>query len=250
MKGGKLSEEHKKKISEARKGLKHSEETKKKMSISSQDYFCSEETKKKISNAKQGHLVSLETRQKISNTLKGRKLPEEHKKKIGLRSKGKVLSEETKEKMSKAHKGKKFSEEHKRKISKSRKGFISSEETRKNLSLGMIKAIQNGWNPHSNYKNGFYDSKNNGKVWYRSSYELAYMKYLDLIEEPWEYEKHRIDLGDCFYLPDFYLPYRDEFHEVKGYPQGLVKIEKFRKLYPVKKLIIIGLEEMKLLEVS
>lgn len=85
-KGIKLSEEHKKKLIEARKG-----------------YIHSEETKKKIGNSNKGKIVSEETRQKMSNSKIGTVLSpftEEHKRKIGEAHKGKIVSEETRKKIS------------------------------------------------------------------------------------------------------------------------------------------------------
>ena len=62
--GTKLSEETKKKISEAKKNM--SEETKKKMSEAQKGRKLSEETKKKISEAQKGRKLSEETKKKIS----------------------------------------------------------------------------------------------------------------------------------------------------------------------------------------
>ena len=74
----------------------------------------SDETKKKISDAGRGKIISEETKQKISESLKGREFSEEHKKNLSEALKGerhplygKHLSEETKRKMSEARKGEK-----------------------------------------------------------------------------------------------------------------------------------------------
>lgn len=77
MKGGTLSEEHKKKIGAAIKGRKHSSETRHKMSLA-----------------------------KIGNQFnKGRKLSEETKHKLSESHKGRTFSEEARKKMSESHKG-------------------------------------------------------------------------------------------------------------------------------------------------
>ena len=107
----------------------------------------SEETRRKISNANKGVLSgeknpmfgkhhSEETRRKISNSLKGKPshnkgvpMSEEQKKKLSENMKGKMLgekhpmfgkhhTEESKKKMSDSHKGKPMSEEQKKKLSK------------------------------------------------------------------------------------------------------------------------------------
>lgn len=79
-KGKHLSEETKRKMSEANKGQYVSEETKRKMSeankgkhnISRLGKHHSKETKRKMSEAHKGHLVSEETRKKLSEAKKGR----------------------------------------------------------------------------------------------------------------------------------------------------------------------------------
>lgn len=110
-----LSEEHKKKISEAHKGhTKYNPE-----------YRHSEETKKKIGAAN-------------SISLKGRKLSEKHKESIKKGKEGLDLShtEESKQKISAAHKGKPKTEEHKKALreAKAKKPQIFTEETRRKMA--------------------------------------------------------------------------------------------------------------------
>ncbi len=81
----------------------------------------SEEHKAKISKAHKGKKLSEETRAKISKVHKGKKLSEETRAKLSEANKGKKLSEETRAKMSEAHKGKKLSEETRAKIGEARK---------------------------------------------------------------------------------------------------------------------------------
>lgn len=101
---GPMSEEHKRKISEANKGKKVSEATRKK--IGDVHRNPSEETKKKMKenhadvsgekNPMYGKEHSLESKQKMSESLKGKP----------SKMKGKKHSKETREKMSEARKGK------------------------------------------------------------------------------------------------------------------------------------------------
>jgi len=133
-----LSEETKRKMSEAKKGEnnpfydKHpSEEHKHKISETQKGKKLSEEHKYKISESHKGKKHSENTKRKLSELLKGENNPlygkhhsEETKRKMSEAKKGKKLSKETKRKMSKSHKGKnhhfygkKHSEEHIRKIS-------------------------------------------------------------------------------------------------------------------------------------
>lgn len=95
-KGKIVSEETRRKDSEAHKGKKASEETKQKMSetMKGNKYRAgkksSDETKRKISEAMKGRQFSEETRRKLSKALTGRKFSEEHKRKIGESSKGRM----------------------------------------------------------------------------------------------------------------------------------------------------------------
>ena len=69
-KGKHLSEEHRRKISEAKKGVTLSEETRIKMSESHKGQIHSEETKKKMSESQKGHTCTEETRKKMSEAMK------------------------------------------------------------------------------------------------------------------------------------------------------------------------------------
>ena len=89
-----VSEETKKKISEANKGHHHSEETKKNMSEARKGIKLSEETKKKMSEAFKGR----------PGWNKGIKHTDEARKKMSEALKGHTISEETKKKISEAHK--------------------------------------------------------------------------------------------------------------------------------------------------
>ena len=97
----------------------------------------SEETRRKLSEANRGKVFSEETKRKLSESQKGRVFSEETRRRMSESHKGRVLTEETKRKISEAKKGKKskpFSEEHKRKLSESQKGKVLTEETRRKLS--------------------------------------------------------------------------------------------------------------------
>jgi hypothetical protein len=99
--------------------------------------LVSEEKRKKLSEASKGNTNFLgkthseETRQKISEAKKG-----------NTNMLGKKLSEETRQKLSEAHKGKIPSEETRKKLSEASKGNTNmlgkklSEETRQKISLG------------------------------------------------------------------------------------------------------------------
>lgn len=101
--GKSLSEEHKRKLSEAGKGRVFSEETRKKLSEKSKGRTMSEESRKKISQARKGHIP----------WNKGKRIK---------------ISGETKIKMSESHKGKKQSEEISKKKSESMKKWWSEKK--------------------------------------------------------------------------------------------------------------------------
>ncbi len=97
-----FSEESRNKMSDARKGHWSGE--------NNPNYGkpLSEEHRRKISEAKKGKHHSEESRNKISEACKGRIVSEETKRKLSELNKGKTLSEETKRKLSEAHKGGKY----------------------------------------------------------------------------------------------------------------------------------------------
>jgi len=108
--GKKLSERHKRKISESNKGKYPSKEIKDKISKSLKEFYNTEE--------------GIKNRKKLSNIKTGKKFTEEHKEKISKGSKGRVVSQETRRKISLAQKGKKLTEEHKAKLRKPKRKKI------------------------------------------------------------------------------------------------------------------------------
>ena len=154
---------------------------------------------------------SIESKQRIGIKLKGRKLSEKtinllkNKKpsskaleKLKLYNLNKIVSKETREKMSERKKGKKLSQEHKRKISVALKGKPKppfSIKHRENLS----ESHRTLNHPKFKYKTGTYHCINSNRdYFYRSSWELFVMKYLDAHQgvEHWEYEPFRLKYLD------------------------------------------------------
>lgn len=76
--GQKLSEEHRRKLSESHKGQKLPEEQKRKISEARKGIKLSEETKRRISKARKGIKLSEETKQKLSEANKGKNTGKEH----------------------------------------------------------------------------------------------------------------------------------------------------------------------------
>ena len=156
LKGKTLSEEHRRKLSEAKKGRpscmlgkKHSEETKRKM----KGKHLSEETRRKLSESHKGNKHSEETKKKMSESHKGK----------NIWMKGKHLSEETKKKMSEALKGKpsgmlgkKHSEETKKKMSEAHK---NGKQSKKVLQLSLDGELIREWDSTMECgRNGFNQS--------------------------------------------------------------------------------------------
>lgn len=52
---------------------------------------------------------------------------------------------------------------------------------------------------------------------FRSSWEVALVKWFDEEKIKWEYEKYTFDVGSSTYTPDFWLEEEKTFIEVKGY---------------------------------
>jgi hypothetical protein len=148
--GAILSEEHKRKISQAQSGRTHSEKSKRKMSEALKGKTrppCSDEHRRKLSEAKKGnkHMLgktfSEETRRKLSEAHKGKTFSEETRRKLSEAHKGKSKpprSEETRRKISEINKGRIHSEETKRKISEANKGKTISQGTRRKMSTSTM----------------------------------------------------------------------------------------------------------------
>lgn len=109
-------------------------------------HIVTEESKKKISEAHKNYVFTEEHRHKLSDVMKGKCKSEEHKKHISEARKGIVFTEEHRRKLSEAkkgktHKGRSFTEEQRKEMSmklKGRtaynKGISMSEEQRRKIS--------------------------------------------------------------------------------------------------------------------
>ena len=111
-------------IREHKKGQVVSDETRRKMSEAQKGKVASEETRRKLSEAKKGRVHSEETRRKMSESQKGKVLSEEHKRKMSESLKGRVHSEETRRKLSEALSGRTQTEEHIRNMIEAKKGML------------------------------------------------------------------------------------------------------------------------------
>lgn len=219
-----VSAETKKKISLANKGKtswakgkKLSLEHRKNLSIARKLYF------QKNPDAMSGE----------NNPNFGKKFDEEYRKKLsdshnGLVSgmNGKKHSESTKKKMSQSakgrtpwNKGKKTPPDVRLKQSKVARGRKASVEARKNMSIAQLKAIKEGKKripSNGNFICGhFYSTKNKKIIHYRSSYELMAYNLLEVNNnvscyrvEPLAIE-YRMNGKTRLYIPDILILYKN-----------------------------------------
>jgi len=89
------------------------------------------------------------------------------------------------------------------------------------------------------------------QIGFRSSWEVAYAKYLDKNKIKWLYELKVFDLGDTTYTPDFYLPETNEYIEIKGYwyRDTYKKFKKFKKQYSKIKIKLLMEKDLKVLQI-
>lgn len=147
-----MSDAGRKKLSEVHKGKIITQEHKQAISEFNKGKIVSEETRKKISEAKKGVPRSEETKKKLSEARKGQtgtKHTEEHKKYMSEIMKGRKMDEETKKKLSEANTGRKLTEEHKKKLSEAHIGTKRSDEAKKNISEG----AKRGWEKRRGKRN-------------------------------------------------------------------------------------------------
>lgn len=140
--------------------------------------------------------------------------------------------------------GKKLDTEHKIKISQNHHNVIGKNNpmygrkhtynVKKQISIKAKKRFRNPRN-HPMYGKLATHGKGNyyKNIWMRSSWEIAYAKYLDRQHIKWLYESKIFDLGNTTYTPDFYLPETNTYIEIKGYwrDDAKKKFKLFQKIY-------------------
>ena len=123
--------------------------------------------------------------------------------------------------------------------------FQRSKKNKKFCSLFCRRNANNYYKQRkSKYKRcEYWSSQQNKRVVLKSSFELTYCQYLDFNNIKWLYEPKRffMDDGKTYYLPDFYLPETNEWHEVKGrwYSKAKIKFNTFLRLYPNETIKVI-----------
>lgn len=125
--------------------------------------------------------------------------------------------------------GRSFSDEHKKKIS----NYAKTRIGKLNPMYGKKAAHGKGY---------WHETWNNQKVFLRSSWELGFAKYLDSKQILYEVESKRFPIIYSYkgeqksgtYCPDFYLPDRNKYYEVKGWwrDDAKIKFDAFNDQYP------------------
>jgi len=135
-------------------------------------------------------------------------------------------------------KGKPRSQECKNKISNKLKGQKLNSETRAKISAKVITAMMEGrFKPENHRITRRVQYKN---IWFRSRWESSFARWLDSKNIKWIYEPKRFKISIGTYLPDFFLPEKNTWIEVKGRHIGLDKVECFRREYRIKIILADG----------
>jgi hypothetical protein len=124
--------------------------------------------------------------------------------------------------------------------------FFGKKHTKKTKKL--LKKINKGRNnPQFGKKPTIVKKLKYKNILMRSSWEVAYAKYLDRKDIKWLYEPKTFDLGKYNYTPDFYLPKTDEWIEIKGrwYKESLKRFKKFIKLFKSINIKVISQKELR-----
>ena len=159
-------------------------------------------------------------------------------------NKGKNLNDEYRDKISKSLKGKSrgVASNEQKEIERKRK--ISESMKANPLAGGLREGSGRG-------KKTWYESPIAGRVYLRSTYELAYVKYLDANQIKWKANTSSFEYvyedKKRKYYPDFYLIDEDCYIEVKGFKTK--QDEAKWKFFP-HKLKILFEKEIKELEGS
>ena len=129
--------------------------------------------------------------------------------------------------------GKTHSEETRKRISEIQIGRKASEKTKQRMSQSQKESYLSGKRNHPEHsyaKNGFRDDIGH---FVRSTWEANIARILIYENIVYEYEPKTFDLGEMTYLPDFFIPSKNLYIEVKGYMSDKAKkqIELFNKNY-------------------
>ena len=174
---------------------------------------------------------------------------------------GKKQNKKTKEKISKSKIGKLKGNKNpskrldvRKKISKALKGRKNTWSIktkgikRPNTSQSLVKTDKEGRIKPNKFKKGSY--RKDLKQYFRSNWEANYARILNYLKIKWEYEPQVfvvvVNKRELTYRPDFYLPEKDKWIEVKGYWIGKAK-QKFIAFSKKYNINLIDSKEYKML---
>jgi len=156
---------------------------------------------------------------------------------------------ETRKKLSEAQRGKRHSIVSCQKMSRSRKGRRFPAEHCQNISHALIGRDA------SHGKGCWYKG-----IWLRSSWELIFAQYQDMMGIEWQYEPEAFPITyfhddkqrEGTYRPDFYLPKEDIYYEVKGYwrGDGKAKFYAFIAQHPNLKIKLVKKAEIDVMRLA
>lgn len=108
-----------------------------------------------------------------------------------------------------------------------------------NTSNSLVSYYMNNNVKKLNYKNGGF--REDIEIYVRSGWEANYIRILNFLKIKWEYEPKifvlTIDNKNVTYRPDFYLPEKGLWIEIKGFwytPLSKLKFEKFSNLFNIE----------------
>lgn len=143
--------------------------------------------------------------------------------------------------------------DHIQKLGKARKGITISEESKKKQSESMKGKLIGKLNPMygkkaAHGKGCWHITWENKKVFLRSSWELGFAKYLDSKQIKYEVEFQRFpityeyngQIKEGTYCPDFYLPEKDKYYEIKGLwrDDAEIKFQAFKAQHNIENILV------------
>jgi hypothetical protein len=175
------------------------------------------------------------------------------------------LAEETKRKISEAHQGKMKGAlnpakriEVRKKISRALKGRRNhwmvkcKGQKRPHTSRSLVRAYQEGRARPRRFKNGGY--RKDLKQYFRSSWEANYARFLTWKGLRWIYEPKAFSVivegKHLTYTPDFFLPDKAMYIEVKGYWASDLAKQKFKAFEKIHHIVLVGPRTYKRIEKS
>lgn len=118
----------------------------------------------------------------------------------------------------------------------------------KDKLIKSLSKIERSIKTYGKGNGAYYNTPNQGKKWMRSGWEINVAYYLTSQGYDWYYEYEWLEVGDEYYVPDFYLPVLNKYIEVKGWKtdKTMYKYNLAKDLYNIElwdyyKLVELGI---------